>query len=230
MARASAQNSSDASLDELPVSGLLRSATSTAHQRAETASFIDKLISGELSIEAWQMMLEQLEFVYRALESTANEIRDGDQCAELLYAELDRAESIENDLRALRARTGLAPIGMLASTREYVDRILSCRNDGVRYIAHHYTRYLGDLSGGQVMRVKFKEHYGLQDGEAAFFRFEHIESGPRFKKRYRELLDELDLDENGRERIVEEANASFMCNQRVFEELDEIIGAGQRAA
>ncbi|HIY67391.1 MAG TPA: biliverdin-producing heme oxygenase [Candidatus Agrococcus pullicola] len=230
MSRTSTRNAADIPMDELPVSGLLRSATSKAHESAETANFIGKLMRGQLSIEAWQLMLEQLDYVYRALETTANEMRDGDQCAELLYTELDRADSIEHDLRALRVRTGVDPIGMLASTREYVDRILSCRNDGVRYVAHHYTRYLGDLSGGQVMRVKFKEHYGLQDDEATFFRFEHIDSGPRFKKRYREHLDALDLDQAGRERIVEEANASFMCNQRIFEELDEIVTAQQRAA
>ncbi|WP_293696871.1 heme oxygenase (biliverdin-producing) [uncultured Agrococcus sp.] len=230
MSRTSTRNAADIPMDELPVSGLLRAATSKAHESAETASLIGKLMSGQLGIEAWQLMLEQLDYVYRALETTANEMRDGDQCTELLYAELDRAESIAHDLRALQSRTGVAPIGMLASTREYVDRILSCRNDGVRYVAHHYTRYLGDLSGGQIMRVKFKEHYGLQDHEATFFRFEHIDSGPRFKKRYREHLDALDLDDAGRERIVAEANASFVCNQRIFEELDEIISAKQRAA
>lgn len=230
MARPLARKSAETPLHELPVSGLLRAATSRAHESAETSSFIGELMAGRLSIEAWQLLLEQLDYVYRALESTANVMRDDDQCAELLYAELDRAESIERDLRALRIRTGVAPIGMLASTREYVERILSCRNDGVRYIAHHYTRYLGDLSGGQVMRVKFKEHYGLQDDEATFFRFEHIDAAPRFKKRYRELLDALELDEAGRIRIVDEANASFRCNQHIFEELDEIVRADQRAA
>ncbi|MGO1515822.1 MAG: heme oxygenase (biliverdin-producing) [Agrococcus casei] len=216
-------------MSDQPASALLRSATQTAHENAEGSAYIGRLMSGSLDLHAWQLLLEQLEYVYRALETVANNMRDTDQCTELLYAELDRTEFIVRDLAALQARTGKAPIGMLTSTREYVDRILSTRNDSVRYIAHHYTRYLGDLSGGQIMRVKFAEHYGLLPEESSFFVFEHIPAGPRFKRRYRELLDGLELDADDRERLVAEANASFIGNQRIFEELDEIVGERQAA-
>ena len=216
-------------LAPMSVSELLRSATRTAHESAEGSAYIGRLMSGELDAHAWQLLLEQLEYVYRALETVANDMRDTDQCTELLYAELDRTEFIVRDLEALRARTGVESAPMLTSTHEYVERILRTRNDSVRYIAHHYTRYLGDLSGGQVMRVKFAQHYGLQPEELSFFVFEHIPAGPRFKKRYRELLDGLELTEQQRQELVEEANAAFLCNEHIFQELDEII-AEPRAA
>lgn len=214
---------------DMPVSALLRTATRTAHESAEGSAYIGRLMSGQLDAHAWQLLLEQLEYVYRALETVANDMRDTDQCTELLYAELDRTEFIVRDLEALRARTGKASAPMLTSTREYVDRILATRNSPVRYVAHHYTRYLGDLSGGQVMRVKFSQHYDLQPEELSFFVFEHIPAGPRFKKRYREVLDGLELTEQERHDLVEEANAAFACNENIFLELDEIIAAPQAA-
>lgn len=216
-------------LAPMPVSELLRTATRSAHESAEGSRYIGRLMSGELDAHAWQLLLEQLEYVYRALEAVANDMRDTDQCAELLYAELDRTEFIVSDLESLRVRTGIASAPMLTSTREYVDRILRTRNDSVRYIAHHYTRYLGDLSGGQIMRVKFAEHYDLQPDELRFFVFEHIPAGPRFKKRYRELLDGLELTEQQRADLVEEANAAFQCNENIFLELDEIIAEPKAA-
>ena len=220
-----ADSSAPVDISTAPVSVLLRIATQTAHENAESSAYVGRLMAGHLDLHAWQLLLEQLEYVYRALETVANDVRDTDQCTELLYAELDRTEFIVRDLAALQARTGQQPIGMLTSTREYVDRILATRHDSVRYVAHHYTRYLGDLSGGQIMRVKFVEHYGLLREESSFFIFEHIPKGPVFKRRYRELLDGLELDTAARERLVAEANESFLANQRIFEELDEIVGA-----
>lgn len=218
------------SLDELSVSELIRTATRTAHEDAETSSFITRLMRGELSIEAWQLNLEQFEYVYEALETVADRFRaDGIQ-AELLDAGLNRLEAIRSDLTQLRQRTGLGPIGVLPATQAYIDVIHDSGDDITRFIAHHYTRYLGDLSGGQVMRVKFREHYELADDEGRFFVFDRIPAGPRFKKRYRELLDALALDADGRARLVGEANESFACNQRIFEELGEHLAKAPRAA
>lgn len=216
--------------EELSISALIRTATRTAHESAETSTFISRLMAGEMSIAAWQLKLEQLSYVYRALESAADRFRDAGIEPELLDEGLDRSAAIESDLVALRERTGVGPVGILPATAAYVAAIEACGDDVHRFIAHHYTRYLGDLSGGQVMRVKFAEHYGLQAEEGRFFVFDRIEAGPRFKKRYRELLDALTLDEAGRERLVDEANLSFVCNQRIFEELDEFMASETAAA
>ncbi|NLT25848.1 MAG: biliverdin-producing heme oxygenase, partial [Microbacteriaceae bacterium] len=133
------------------------------------------------------------------------------------------------DLRALDARLGDERIGLLPSTRDYAERILSCRNDPFRLLAHHYTRYLGDLSGGQAMRVMLDRAYGLPDEQAAFFRFEEIGPIPPFKRRYRAALDRLELRRDDADRLVDEAIASFDCNARIFTDLEEIVATPRPA-
>lgn len=53
-------------MSDQPASALLRSATQTAHENAEGSAYIGRLMSGSLDLHAWQLLLEQLEYVYRA--------------------------------------------------------------------------------------------------------------------------------------------------------------------
>jgi len=77
-------------------------------------------------------------------------------------------------------------------------------------VAHHYTRYLGDLSGGQVLGRIVQRVYELPDGKgASAYRFDAIDSPKRFKDDYR--------DE--RRRIADEANVAFECSRAVFDDL-----------
>lgn len=62
-------------------------------------------------------------------------------------------------------------------------------------LAHAYVRYLGDLSGGQVIGARIKKAYGLngQDG-TAFYRFDEGSAGQgeikaETKKRMAEIKD-----------------------------------------
>ena len=58
----------------------------------------------------------------------------------------------------------------------------------------------------------------------AFYRFEHIASASDFKRRYRALLDQTNVDTGLADLIVAEANLAFVMNMRVFEELDVLAG------
>lgn len=142
--------------------------------------------------------------------------------SQLLFVELNRTPAITADLAQLGEHSTPPPLGMLASTRAYVERIQACEFDAVRYLAHHYVRYLGDLSGGQVMRVWLARHYRLTDAETTFFEFAEIGKPVQFKRRYRELLDALPLDDIEQQCLCAEAAASFDANEAIFEELSEI--------
>jgi heme oxygenase (biliverdin-producing, ferredoxin) len=61
------------------------------------------------------------------------------------------------------------------------------------YVAHHYTRYLGDLSGGQVIGAMIERHYGATPEQLTFFSFEGIEKPVPYKREYRTALDALEL-------------------------------------
>ncbi|MFN5922530.1 MAG: heme oxygenase (biliverdin-producing), partial [Pseudanabaena sp.] len=93
--------------------------------------------------------------------------------------------------------------------------------DPVLLVAHAYTRYMGDLSGGQILKKIAKESMGLVDGDGtAFYEFEDIRNHGEFKKNYRAALDTLPVDEATAQRIVDEANASFHMNMAMFRELE----------
>lgn len=66
-------------------------------------------------------------------------------------------------------------------------------------IAHSYSRYLGDLSGGQILSKRLKKHVLKRDVTDAswdshhgleFYNFDHIRSHNEFKNLYRQRLDE----------------------------------------
>ncbi|WP_267245294.1 heme oxygenase (biliverdin-producing) [Streptomyces sp. PR69] len=116
-------------------------------------------------------------------------------------------------------RTGLTP---LPATAVYSARIAECARDWpAGYVAHHYTRYLGDLSGGQIIRDKAEKTWGFtRKGDGVrFYVFEGIPNPAAFKRGYRELLDQVDVDDLEKQRIVEECKRAFAFNSAVFHEL-----------
>jgi heme oxygenase len=91
--------------------------------------------------------------------------------------------------------------------------------DDPRLIAHHYTRYLGDLSGGQAIAALVAKHYGATQDQLSFYRFEGIDNVVRFKETYRQILDGIQLNTEERRTVVDEAKSAFVRNQRVFDDL-----------
>lgn len=108
------------------------------------------------------------------------------------------------------------------SAIEYVNRIHKVAQDSPELlIAHHYTRYIGDLSGGQILKniaqkaMNLGEHDGLH-----FYEFPGIDDEKQFKKRYSATLDSLPIDQEMADRIVDEANRAFKFNMDMFQELE----------
>jgi heme oxygenase len=88
-------------------------------------------------------------------------------------------------------------------------------------IAHSYTRYIGDLSGGQILKKIAQQGMNLSEGQGtAFYEFNDIPDEKAFKRNYREVLDGLPIDEATADQIVDEANATFGMNMKLFQELE----------
>jgi len=94
------------------------------------------------------------------------------------------------------------------------------------FIAHHYIRYLGDLSGGRALGSKARKLYQLDDDGVRFYRFDDIDSPREFKDGYRRLLDAAPWSTDEQARVVDEARAGFRLTEAMFEELDRTVGAG----
>lgn len=83
-------------------------------------------------------------------------------------------------------------------------------------VAHAYTRYLGDLSGGQVLGKIAQKALGLSTKEGlSFFYFPGVNSANRFKQLYRSRMNSIELTEQQRREVLDEAVAAFEFNIQV---------------
>ncbi|WP_329216635.1 biliverdin-producing heme oxygenase [Streptomyces sp. NBC_01485] len=205
-------------------STVIRTASHEQHVEAETSTFMSDLLGGRLGVEAYARYTEQLWFVYEALETGAHRLASDPAAGPFIQPELFRLPALERDLAHLRGagwRTGLSA---LPATEAYAARVRECAERWpAGYIAHHYTRYLGDLSGGQIIRDKAERTWGFErkgDG-VRFYVFEGIGNPAAFKRGYRELLDGVRADDLEKQRIVSECKRAFALNTAVFRALGE---------
>ncbi|MEU3447821.1 biliverdin-producing heme oxygenase [Streptomyces thermolilacinus] len=214
----------DASATATPFSTLIRTASHEAHTEAETSAFMSDLLGGRLGVEAFARYTEQLWFVYRALEEAADGLADDPVAGPFIRPELYRTAELERDLAHLMGADWRSRVAPLPATAAYAARVEECaRTWPAGYVAHHYTRYLGDLSGGQVIRDRAERQWGFaRKGDGVrFYVFDTIDNPAAFKRRYRELLDAVNADDLERQRIVDECKRAFAFNTAVFRELGE---------
>ncbi|MFE7230125.1 biliverdin-producing heme oxygenase [Streptomyces sp. NPDC002405] len=205
-------------------STLIRTASHEQHTEAETSTFMSDLLGGRLGVDAYARYTEQLWFVYAALEDGAERLESDPVAGPFIRSELFRLAALERDLTHLRGASWRSGLSALPATEAYAARVRECAEQWpAGYIAHHYTRYLGDLSGGQVIRDKAEKTWGFtKKGDGVrFYVFEEIPNPAAFKRGYRELLDTVDADDLEKQRIVTECKRAFTLNTAVFHALGE---------
>ncbi|MEU0501122.1 biliverdin-producing heme oxygenase [Nocardia sp. NPDC005998] len=208
--------------DTVPFSTAIRTATAQQHEEAENSSFISDMLGGSLGIDSYHRYTTQLWFIYRALEGRWETLADDPVAGPFIRPELARTAELQRDLAHLIGPHWRDSLEALPATAAYAERIDECaRAWPAGYIAHHYTRYLGDLSGGQVIRGTAEKLWNLPhrgDG-VRFYVFDGVGNPAAFKREYRALLDQLPLDDLERRRVLDEGQQAFALNTAVFAEL-----------
>ncbi|MDJ1175123.1 heme oxygenase (biliverdin-producing) [Roseofilum capinflatum] len=200
----------------------LREGTKKAHTMAENMGFIKCFLKGTVEKGSYRQLAGNLYFVYSAMEEEMERHQNHPVLGPLYFPELNRKQSIEQDLAFYygsnwREEVTLSPVG-----QEYVNRIREISNEEPELlISHLYTRYMGDLSGGQILKKIAQTAMNLPEGQGTqFYEFADISDEKAFKANYRETMDNLPIDEATADRIVEEANAAFGMNMKMFNELE----------
>jgi len=206
---------------DAPLSALLREGTRAEHEQAENEGFVSRLMSGGLDVAAYADLAAQQHAVYTALEEASAVVRADERGAGLVFDELTRVPAIERDLVHLYGDGWRAEIHVLPATETYVARLREVGGDLPRYAAHAYTRYLGDLSGGQIVQRMMQRHYGMGVAGLEFYDFPEIVKVKPFKDLYRERLDGLALTPSEIDVAVAEAQEAFRLNRGVFVALGE---------
>ena len=208
-------------LDE-PFSTLLRRATAEHHDRAESAPFVGALLGGRLTLDALAALAGQNQFIYAALESAAERWRDDPVAGPFVIDGLDRLPALRADLDQLIGPDWPSSVTPLPVTKAYADRIVGAATPA-RFVAHHYTRYLGDVSGGQVIASTMRRLHGDR-AALAFYDFGGLYAGPlrnpaEFRRHYRELLDRAPWGPAERAAVIDESGVAFGYNRMIFDEL-----------
>lgn len=208
-------------------SARVREASWSRHQALDPSSagddrepgLFDRLFDGSLSLADYTRWHAQQFFIYEAIEAAGERLASDPVAGPFVFPELARREPLEADLRFLMGpkwRSGAEP---LPATRAYVDRIAEAAAEPEGYVAHAYTRYLGDLSGGQAFGKAARSNYGFDGVGASFYEFTGIDSPKAFKAEYRSRLDAIDLDEDAKSRLVAEILTAYDHNGAVLAEL-----------
>ncbi|CAB1421151.1 unnamed protein product [Pleuronectes platessa] len=184
------------SLSPEDLSEVLAAGTKEVHEKAENTQFVKDFLRGRIRKELFKLGAVALYYTYKAMEEEIERNKDHPHFAPLYFPR-----------------------------RHYVDRIHQVgQEDPVLLVSHAYTRYMGDLSGGQVLKKVAQRALKLPTtGEGLeFYQFDAIHSAKAFKQLYRSRMNELELDMETKKRLVGEAVKAFNFNMEVFEELEEM--------
>lgn len=201
-----------------PLSVRLRAETKEAHTRAERAGIMRRVLRGEVDATDYLTLLDALRLVYDALESALDAEAHNPLVAPFEFARLRRLPSLVCDVATLDPwMLRCAP--MPEAARALVHRIDDAwRHAPARLVAHAYVRYLGDLSGGQILRRLVQRALALTGDEGTQF-YDFAPHDPDALKRdFRVALDALPLD--AADAIVDEAQRAFALHEALFVELD----------
>ena len=176
----------------------LKEITKELHTEAEKQPFVKELFSGKIDPKLYATYLSNQYAMYEILETCAmpHGILNG-------LPDIRRAPYIYSDFLELWPEGEERP-ELLKSTKEYLDYILSIKEDPEKLFAHIYVRHMGDLSGGQMIAKRLP-------GEGKCYKFEDAEA---LKTAIRAKLDDS---------LGDEAKVCFQFSINFFKELMEHV-------
>jgi len=201
----------------------LKEGTKESHSAAENTKFVASFLRGVLDPEEYRKLITDFYYVYSTMEKLIQETRD--PLARVLQqwqVDLIRTTGLEQDLRYYYGPMWREKQIPSEACNTYCYRINEiAEKDPYLLIAHHYTRYIGDLSGGQILKGIAKKALNPPEGEGLhFYDFPMIDDAKAFKTDYRAVLDGLEVNEHQVNTLITEANYAFRLNMFMFEEFE----------
>ncbi len=206
------------------LAGQLREGTKKSHTMAENTGFVACFLKGVVEKTSYRKLISDLYFVYQAMEEEIEILMQADHpvIKPIGFKELFRLQTLENDLKFYYGEGWKNEIKISNAAQLYVDRIHKVAKETPELlVGHHYTRYIGDLSGGQILKKIAKKALNLQGNNGLnFYDFKMIDDEKKFKESYSKVLNSLPIDQNIADQIIEEANQAFTYNMKMFKELE----------
>jgi len=208
-----------------PLSQELKSHTAAAHSAAEESSFVAELMGGRLDAGALASLLAQSLVIYRAMEQALALHTSDSQLGGFIDPRLARVSALEADLAFhygadWEEQLADGRISIVPATVAYAQKLAQVGPASIEFLlAHHYVRYMGDLSGGLIIQRMVQRHYGIADAGLNFYAFDEIPKPKTYKDDYRDRLDSTDFTRAQKDVILGFAAESFELNRAVFVDL-----------
>ena len=192
-----------------------------SHSAAENTKFVSSFLRGVVNKEKYRQLVANYYFIYHTIESEVRRLKDDPLIGSLDIKELYRHDALAKDCEYFFGADWRDNIYPSKACQQYIDRIGKVAHEEPELlIGHHYTRYLGDLSGGQILKNIAEKALKLTDGGLDFYKFPDIENKKEFKNTYRATLNKMPVTQSQVSAIVTEANYAFRLNMFMFDELD----------
>ncbi|RVE69157.1 hypothetical protein OJAV_G00074840 [Oryzias javanicus] len=204
----------------------IKAATKENHVRAENTQLMLSYQKGQITLRQYKVLLCSLYEIYKALEEELDRNSSHPAVAPIYFPqELARLEALERDLEHFFGPDWKKKVIVPAATHKYEQRLRKIgKQNPELLVAHAYTRYLGDLSGGQVLGKITQKSLGLSGKEGlSFFSFPGVSSPNRFKQLYRSRMNSVELSEREKAAVLEEAVSAFELNIQVFDDLQKML-------
>ncbi len=199
----------------------LRTGTRALHAMVERAGVMPALLGGRIDRPTYCRLLRNLAAIYGALETALGRHRAQPRLAALALPGLARAPALADDLAVLHGPDWYDALPVQPAALRYVARLQDLeRAAPERLAAHAYVRYLGDLSGGRMLRAIVAPSLGLDAAAGMrFYDFGDPDGAPALARQFRAGLRAVPIDAAGIDALVREAQWSFACHGEMFEEI-----------
>ena len=204
----------------------LKEGTKKSHSMAENTSFVASFLRGVVDESKYRQLVANFYFIYHALESEMDNNKDNPFVGPMRLNGLTRHDALVKDCEYFYGDNWKDTIRPTEETQKYVNRIHEvAKNNPELLVAHHYTRYMGDLSGGQILKGIAQKALNLKEDGLAFYEFPEITNKKMFKDSYRRVLDTMvPATQKDVDSVVVEANYAFRLNMYMFEEIQGDAG------
>ena len=198
----------------------LKEGTKESHSAAENTKFVASFLRGVVDYEEYRKLLTNFYYVYDTMEQRIRETED--PMVQAVRSEsLERKEGIERDLEYYYGADWKEKQIPSDACNKYCHRINEIAEESpYLLVAHHYTRYIGDLSGGKILKEITARVLKPPAGKGLdFYEFPSIPDAKLFKQNYRAVLDNLGTDSSQENALITEANYAFRLNMYMFDEI-----------
>jgi heme oxygenase (biliverdin-producing, ferredoxin) len=214
----------------------LRKETYNAHRSVERSPFMSALLLGQLERSAYVLFLRNLEPIYEALELGLMRHANKPFISLILKQPLLRLSSLHRDLEFFQGSSWRCDLPIVGACSAYVNHLCTLQDKMPQLlIAHAYVRYLGDLSGGQMLQKIVVRSLQLPDTDKGidFYNFGDPYQVAALLSEFRtglNLIEEVGTGTGEKIDLVSEARFAFELHIQLFDDLAHICGILPAAA